>query len=195
MRRGFKSWAEAEALNQRQKLRLLPNDHLPAKSLAEAYSIRILTPHNLPKALPEDLKQLTKVDPESWSAFSVSFRELGLIICNPSHSQKRFESDVMHEIAHRICGHRLSQIIKFTDTDLYLREYKEDEEIEATWLGGCLQLPRSALLWALKQGLTHNQISDRFIASNAMVTYRVNITGIERQIKAARGRESRGKTF
>jgi hypothetical protein len=56
----------------------------------------------------------------------------------------------------------------------------------ANCLGGCLQLPREALLWALKRGMTKNEIADFYEASIQMVTKRINETGVIRQLSYLR---------
>lgn len=186
MHRGFKSWAEEEALKQRERLGLQPTSRLSARALAEDYRIRLILPAEIPNMTPDDLAQLVQVDPDSWSAFTVVYQDRALIVCNPTHTQKRFESDVMHELAHRLCGHHPSRIIQLLGTDLNLREYDANQEEEAAWLGGCLQLSRPALLWASRQGMTQAQVSDLYVASSHMVAYRMNVTGVDRQLAAMR---------
>jgi Zn-dependent peptidase ImmA (M78 family) len=88
----------------------------------------------------------------------------------------------MHELAHVICGHKVSEEIVKTGLTGFLRNHDEQQENEAEWLGSCLQLPRTALIWALKEKMTNIDIADHFNASEEMVKYRINITGVKKQI-------------
>jgi hypothetical protein len=54
------------------------------------------------------------------------------------------------------------------------------QEMEAEWLGACLQLPTAALKKYFVFGsYSHEQISDLFNASLPMVRYRISVTGVQ----------------
>ena len=91
-------------------------------------------------------------DPRSWSAVSGPFDGTTIVIVNDAHSPARQESNLHHEAAHLIRGHRPSRFLKLDD--LTLREYDQDAEHEAEWLAGCLHLPRAALMEALNGAKT-----------------------------------------
>jgi Zn-dependent peptidase ImmA (M78 family) len=88
----------------------------------------------------------------------------------------------MHELAHNICGHETSKSQQINGLGLLLREYNEEQEKEAEWLGSCLQLPRKALVWALNKKMSYEEISEYFQASEDMVRFRINTTGVKKQI-------------
>jgi len=57
-------------------------------------------------------------------------------------------------------------------------------------LGGCLQIPRPALLWALRRQMTTPEIADHYGASEKMVRYRRNVTGVDAQMGRTYARRS-----
>lgn len=97
----------------------------------------------------------------------------------------------MHELAHLICAHPKTRIVTLPGFPLPLREYHPDHEDEAIWLGACLQLPRNGLLWARLQGMDHEQIAAYYGASHEQVRYRLNKTGIDKQLRHGSFRTSR----
>lgn len=179
-RRGFKTWAEAQGLEFRAKLGLKIIDPLPAVALAKHLDIPVLTPANIESLSPVHLKHL--LEPKSqWSALTIPHPGGHLIIHNPTHSLTRQESDLMHELAHILCEHPAPQLVNIPGFPLGLREYDVVKEKEAEWLGGCLQLPRNGLSWALRKGMNHTDIAEHFKASGDMVRFRINMTGLKRQ--------------
>lgn len=64
----------------------------------------------------------------------------------------------------------------------FLRNLDVEQENEAEWLGSCLQLPRPALIYSLKRSMTIEQIAEYYNCSNDMVQYRINITGVKKQL-------------
>jgi hypothetical protein len=59
-----------------------------------------------------------------------------------------------------------------------MRWFPEDKEDQAQFLGYALHLPKDALFWALKRGMTKEEIGARFCASQQVVTMRINCTGV-----------------
>lgn len=104
-----------------------------------------------------------------------------IILYNPYHSTYRQQSDIMHEMAHILRQHTISDEIKRLCLLFNLRPFDKIQEEEAQYLGGCLQITRAGLLWALKKNLSVEQISGYYCASVEMVRYRINCTGVSRQ--------------
>jgi hypothetical protein len=94
----------------------------------------------------------------------------------------------MHEIAHVLCEHEPSKFVTFNGCDFSLRTCNPEQEEEADWLCGCLKLPRESLLWAVRRGMTDEQIADHFVSSLDMVQFRRNVTGVDIQMKRSRGK-------
>jgi hypothetical protein len=105
MRRGFKTWAEKQAVIRREELGLRPEAPLPARTLAEHSEVLIAAPEDIPGMTELLLHQLLRTDPQSWSAATVATNGCILIIHNTSHTPNRQESDLMHEMAHLLCCH------------------------------------------------------------------------------------------
>ena len=87
----------------------------------------------------------------------------------------------MHEIAHVLCEHTPIGLNCAGRLPFFIREYDSEQEEEAAWLGGCLQLPRPALLWAIKRNMTIEAMMQHFCASNELLQYRRRITGVDQQ--------------
>ena len=184
-RRGFKAWCERVALEKRTELRLRAIDPLPAERLAEVIGVQIWTPAQIPGVPPECLKTLLHDDPESWSAITLRFPGADLIIVNSAHSKARQASNLMHELAHLLLGHRPSRVDVSEDGPLLLRTHDQSQEEEANWLSGCLLLPRPCLLSILRNGGATRESAERFGVSLDMLTYRLRVTGVEIQARRA----------
>jgi Zn-dependent peptidase ImmA (M78 family) len=62
-----------------------------------------------------------------------------------------------------------------------LHYYNAEQEQEAKFLGACLQISRPGLQWAVKEGLTNEEMSNHFNASLEMVRFRLNTSGVLKQ--------------
>ena len=96
------------AIGLRRELGLSNVDPLPPHDLSEYLNVRILSLTDIPDLEPEDVHQLLTVDPDSWSAITVTVDGKEAIITNPHHSGGRSSTDIMHELAHLLLGHELS---------------------------------------------------------------------------------------
>lgn len=175
--RGFKTQAEKIAEDFRIKLKVAKTARLCAFDLAKFLTI--------PIASCEELLDSSSVYNIKNTFNAMWFRNVDgdkVIIHNTTQSPHRQQSNLMHELAHIIRDHSVPEYIKTLKLPMNLYYYNEVHEEEAKYLGGCLQLPRCALLWALKQGYSKDKISDYYLASPEMVQYRINATGVMRQI-------------
>lgn len=178
---GFKKQSEDKAKEFRVALKKEIHEPLPAAMLAEYLELDIKTPIEIFGGAGDALNTLINTD--EWSALTLPCKSgRNIIIHNDTHSINRQESNIMHELAHNICGHETSKSQQINGLGLFMREYNEEQEKEAEWLGACLQLPRIALLWALKRNMTQKEISEYYQASEDMVRFRVNTTGVKRQL-------------
>jgi hypothetical protein len=181
MRRGFKAWTEHEAIEQRRHLGLGANMPLPALQLAARLGITVVSPEQIPGMSQEHLECLLQLDRSSWSAITVNANTVTIIIHNTCHARNRQESNLLHEIAHIICKHAPSILTSVGGLPFLLREYNADQEEEASWLGACLQLPRPALWWAVKRRMTVAEMAEYFQASEELIRFRRQVTGIDSQ--------------
>ena len=116
-----------------------------------------------------------------WSAVTVMSFSSPTIIYNPVHSAARQQSNFMHEMAHLIEEHEPSGFD--WSKGLPCRSYDRAQEDEAAWLGGCLQIPRKAMLRAVSRGMDNETIARHYTASTQMVQFRRNVTGVDQQLK------------
>lgn len=154
--------------------------HAPlcAFKLAEHLEIPVKSIHEC--GFPDDGERY-----DDWSAALV-YNKLGkpVILHNKTHSLPRQQSDVMHEISHHHCGHPLTEHPLGFLVPATMLTVSPKHEQEAEWLGATLQLPRSALAWAIqKQRMTITEIAEMYVASQQMVRYRVNMTGFAKVVK------------
>jgi Zn-dependent peptidase ImmA (M78 family) len=182
--RGFKTRCENIAAQVRSDLGLNKTAPLPPELLAEHLGVQLWSPKDIRGLSRESLQQL-KRDKGSWSAITVAFVGIEAIIYNDRHVKNRQSSDIMHELSHIILGHKPTEMMLFSeDLDIVLRDYDEDAEEEATWLSGCLLLPRDALFYIRKYFIDDQTVKDTYHVSSILLRFRMNITGIEKQMRA-----------
>lgn len=185
-RRGFKSWCENVAVQLRKDLELKASGPLDPRLLASHLDVNIFTPKEIPGLESWCLKTLLHEDRYSWSAVTVTIGKRTLIVVNSSHSKARQFSNLMHELAHIIIGHEPGRYDLTENGLLLLATYKKDQEDEAAWLSGCLLLPRQALFRIRRKKLTPRSIATIYCVSLDMLQYRLNVTGVDQQIRSGR---------
>ena len=186
MRRGFKTKCERVAADVRQNLEVPSHGPLRARRVAREFGAKVLAIRRIPGVAPSDLRHLLTRDAGAWSAFTIEVDEQAFALNNTAHSEPRQESDVMHEASHLILAHVPQALKTLPGFPFPLREFNEEQEEEASWLGACLQLPRDALVWAYTRGMSATEIAVHFGASADLVRYRTGVTGIKRQFSRAR---------
>lgn len=188
-RRGFKSWCDQTAISLRKQRGLHPSAPLPAQVLGEALNVEIVAPSELEDLAADCLQRLLSVHSECWSAITIPSNPRPLVVFNPAHSLARQNSDLMHELAHILLDHEPG--ITFIDphSGCALRSHEKIQEEEASWLAGCLLLPRDALLKIKRANWTDEQACEIYGVSSQMLVYRMNASGVNiqhRRSKAAR---------
>jgi Zn-dependent peptidase ImmA (M78 family) len=180
MERGFKSWCENIAAIQRKILGLKQLDPLDPWKLAKHMNTIVWKADEVPDIDKHSLKILED-DKDSWSAVTLNVGEAKLVILNPSHSQLRLNSDLMHELAHIIIGHTAHRMDFFDDDLSILNTHNKDQEDEAQWLAGCLLLPRIVVEDLVRNGFTIDEVKLKYGVSEDMYKYRKSITGVSKQ--------------
>ena len=185
MERGFKSRCEAMARSLRIEMGLEVTAPLSVEMIADYLNVSIWSVLDI--GLSEsDLYQLVTVDPDSWSAVTVSIAGRDVVIVNPNHRGGRYSSDVMHELAHLLLGHEPSKMVFTADADLALRGYDPSAEEEANWLAAALLLPRDALVRIRSSHMPDQSVCDQYQVSKRLLTFRMNATGVARQFGRTR---------
>ena len=181
-KRGFKADAERLAKQYREELKIHPCAPLCAFKLALYLKIPVFKATEFLSSAA-DIELLS--DNCEWSALTMTTKAGNrIIIHNEFHSEVRQQSNIMHELAHAICNHQHNQNEYDFDIPFGMREFNEVQEEEAKYLGATLQLATPCLLWANKRKLSYEEIAGHFNASQEMVIYRLNITGINRRRSA-----------
>jgi len=183
MQRGFKTWAERKSTELRVALQLPVHGFLSATALARHLELTIIGPSQLPDIPPAVLNELLVVNPDCWSAITIPTDAGTVIVHNTRHAPTRQESDLMHEIAHVICEHKGATVHCSGKLPWAFRTFNEDQEDEAKWLGASLQIPRAGLVWAINRKMADPAIAEHFRASEALVRFRRNTTGVDFQQK------------
>lgn len=173
--RGFKTDAEKISHEIRECLQIATHGRLRAKQLACSFGVRLKAPADLGWSNLEEFESHFSLVKKFWSAFLIDQPgHSRLIISNPTSTPFRRESDLFHEIAHIICGHKPGPINLLGD--LALRSFNEEDEKEAEFLGYALHLPKDALFRAARQGLDDEAVSHLYQASRELVRFRFNAT-------------------
>lgn len=181
MKRGFKKWAEDEAIRRRNDAGLAADAPLPARLLGNMLKISTLTPEDLGTDV-RTIQILVRGDKSGWSAITIYPNGSPLVIYNPSHAIVRQETDLMHEFSHIICSHPPGKIVEKGDYAFAFREYNQGHEEEADWLAGALKVPREALLRLAGDGCSTEEIASHFQCSVPLARMRRNRTGVDLQI-------------
>ena len=190
--RGFKTWAERTSSSLRQDLKLLPHEPLSPTVLAGHLDVTLWTPVEVPGITRDVLDQLLNQDPWGWSAVSVHHDARAVVIYNPRKSSGRRASDIMHELAHLILNHEPATVVMSQDGSFVMRSYDQRQEDEANWLAWCILLPREALLRCRKLSLSVAEIAESYDVTETLVKFRLRMTGVESQLRAASARSGFG---
>ena len=182
LRRGFKTEAERRAKDVWTAMRLPHSDPMDAVKLAEHIGC-IVRPADALVDIAR-LEELNRIQDDAFFACTFELPEnRHAIVFNPLMSHTRRNSDIAHEVAHIVLGHRLSRLERL-GTVAFLSCDKQQEE-EAAWLSGCLLLPRFALIHNLmRKRRKPSTIAKHRVLSNDLVDYRVRVTGVARQVVA-----------
>lgn len=186
---GFKKWSDDKSISIRQEMGLYASQPLCAFKLCDYLKIPIFTPNDIPGMSDEFLKEVLEIGNKFWSAASIPINDNdSIIVHNPTHSDARQQSNIMHELAHILCGHKVDKSKLANGLSGFLRNYDEIQENEAEWFGACLQLPRPALLYSLKNNLSEDDIALKYYASIEMVRFRINTSGVKNQLRYSKNR-------
>jgi hypothetical protein len=183
LRRGFKSEAERVAELVRRDLGLKPLERLDCFALAAEWGIPVVSIGELRAdgAREESVRLLLSGD-AGFSATTVVVGTKRLIVYNPRHAAGRSANNLAHELSHVILEHEPAPALGVGGC----RHWDGRQEAEADWLGGVLLVPRaSALAWMLASG-DLDEGARHFGVSADLFRWRVNHTGVMRQVEARR---------
>lgn len=182
LRRGFKTEAERTALELRQEMGLSAGDRLDCLALAAHLDIPVVPLSELlgSGASAESIARLSK-SRSGFSALTVCCGTRKLIVYNPRHPPTRRANSVVHEVCHIILEHPAVPALG----DGGCRRWDARLEEEADWQAATLLVPRDGALAWFRGGGTTNDGADHFGVSLALFRWRVNKTGVARQLAAS----------
>jgi len=188
LRRGFLAEAERHAKRIRAELGLGPAEPVDMFQIAKHLGIRVIAADELIDAAR--LQDLERVQAFTFSACTFDIDGTKVIVVNPLRTPARRASDIAHELSHLLLTHRLDEIRNVAGVPF--RTCRPDQEEEATNLGGTLLLPRPLLLSAVRRGLDEQGIATQYDVTTEMARFRVNRTGVRRQVRSTRRRRNIG---
>ena len=182
LRRGFKAKAEKIATEHREILGIHACAPLCAFKLAKYLNVEVFDATEFLKEEIELLKLEGKdCEGYGWSALTMITKKGNrIIIHNNFHNPARQQSNIMHEIAHILCGHEVKELPKDLIIPFGMRDFDKIQEEEAIYLGATLLLSKPCLLWARKRNMRNEDIAIHFNASIEMVNFRMGITGLNK---------------
>jgi IrrE N-terminal-like domain len=186
-RRGFKAWCEQVAVRVRKERGIPASDPVTPAQVAQGLNVRLLPATELPGVQADVLSRLTNHHRSSWSAITLSEADRHLVVFNPAHSKARQSSDVMHELAHIILKHTPTFFFINPEKKLLIRSHDRVQEEEASWLAAAVLLPRQVLLYVRSRRLSDEEVCRRYSVSKQLLVFRVNATGVERQLARRSG--------
>ena len=182
--RGFKAWCDNVAVTVRRRMDLNEYDPLDPATLAAQMGATILDLEKIDGLDVSVVEHLSSVEGDEWSAVTVHINERNFVVLNPRHSLGRRNSDLMHELAHIIREHDSSKVHIYDD--YAIRSFDTLQENEANWLASALLLPRPALVRIMRRNEDVDEAIQRFGVTKSLFNYRLNITGVRRQLMRSR---------
>lgn len=135
----------------------------------------------------ETVKQLSTEACDEWSAMSVPLDEAHkqwAVLLNDCHTLERQRVTLLEEVWHILQGHKLTKIARIAEA--YGRTYDKPEEHDAYYLAAATLLPRGAVIEAVSQRQTAEQIAKKFGTSPELVDYRIKRLGLWRDYQGKR---------
>ena len=181
-RHGFKSQCERRSVEFRRQLGLQQTQPLSADQLASNLGVTVWSVLDVAELDGHDVSVLTDESDDSWAALTMRIGTENLVIYKPVSSHGRRNNVIMHELAHIILGHELSDACIMNDGSLAPGNFDQIQENEADWLAGTLLLPRPALVSIRRRGIPDHKACEQYMVSHDMLVWRVRMTGVDRQL-------------
>ncbi len=178
--------AEDLAEQSRAELGLSPYAVLDPARLLTTLEIPVLALSSLADGDPAPglaaaVRLLMEEETSALSAATVFIGPARLIVHNDGHAPDRIASNLSHEAAHALLLHQPRPAIDATGC----RDWQDDVEKEAAYLGGCLLIPGKAARADVRNGWTDAQVADHYAVSDWMARYRLNVSGARRQTRTS----------
>lgn len=179
--RGFKAQAERIATSVRRELKLRAVAQCDPLDLARHLEVPVCPLSEL-LAYGADQRSVQQLsaDIAGFSAMTVFADKARLIVYNEDHAPGRRANSLSHECSHLILKH--APISAMFDQGRRMWDGRMEEE--ADWLAAAILVPREGALDWLRGGGDVSTGAEHFGVSRALFQWRVNQTGIPRQLGA-----------
>ena len=179
LRRGFKSEAERISTRVWDELGVNPGESIDPEAIAGLLGVEVRSGDEL---VPSDrFSILEGLQPNAFSACTFRLSPgKAAVVFNPLSAKTRRASDITHELAHIFLNHEMGRVERLGNATFLTCDAVQEEE--ASWLAGCLLLPRWLLLSEVRKGIDTQRIAKKCGVSEEMVRYRLNVTGVARQV-------------
>jgi hypothetical protein len=180
--RGFKSAAERLAIAVRADLGLGPLAPIDCVEICKEFGIPIITVPELVSSGASPLSVQRILSPDArFSAMTVAAGTRRLIVYNPKHPAGRRANSLAHELSHILLEHPMSPALG----DGGCRVWDSRLEAEADWQAGALLVPREAGLAWMRSTVSFYEGAMHFVVSVQLFQWRVDQTGVRRQLAAS----------
>jgi hypothetical protein len=181
--RGFKTHAADVAREARAELDLGSTARFDPRVLAAHLAIPILPLSALATELPAALRYFRGRGAGEFSAATIFSGTERLIVHNDAHAPVRQASDLSHELSHALLFHEPKPALDA----LGCRDWDGDAEDEANFLAGVLLVPEEVAIAVVQRGLTLAGAAEVYGVSEALMRWRINVTGARMRVSRARG--------
>lgn len=182
LRHGFKAGAERLAVAVRAEFGLSPVVPIDCVELCEELGIPVVTVPELVEsgASAQSIRRILAPGAK-FSALTVASGTRRLIVYNPEHPAGRRANSLAHELSHILLEHPMAPALG----EGGCRLWDSRLEAEADWQAGTLLVPREAALAWMRSNGSVQEGAAHFGVSVALFQWRVNQTGVERQLAAS----------
>ena len=169
-------------------------------ALAEFANLLVVDFDQIKGLSPESRQHLLGEGAEQWSGGACS-RPLPngwkLVILNPAHGAQRNRATLMEEVAHVFLGHKPNRLAIISDESkagltkkgsakqTLARDYNHDDEEAAYAVGAAALIPYATLRRFVRSRRRADQIARHFRVSRQLVEYRIKVTHLWPEYKAA----------
>jgi Zn-dependent peptidase ImmA (M78 family) len=130
-------------------------------------------------ASPKSIECLLKAEAK-FSAMTIAVGSNRLIVYNPRQPVGRRANSVAHELSHILLEHPMGSALG----EGGCRHWNPEVEAEADWQAATLLVPRLGALEWIRSGGSLTDGARHFGVSAALFQWRVNQTGVIRQVRA-----------
>lgn len=174
---------EREQIAEKFRKDLGLKDDQPLDSLKlEVDGVQVVRVSDTDCLTPEIINRLRFDAVSEWSAMSVpldSANEQWAVLLNDGHTIERQRVTVLEEFWHILLGHKLTKIARVAEA--YGRTYDKAEEDDAFYIASATLLPKAAMIKAIAQNFSSEQIAGKYGTSSELVDYRIKRLGLWRE--------------